>query len=358
MAPNRCIDAESRSSPELRRPGVIRAPAVDSSIRSSFNPRPALAGRASSSTRSNSKPFACFNPRPALAGRASIHDSAPKYIDLSFNPRPALAGRASAFRHQSSNVRLVSILARPSPPPMSPNGFQSSPGPRGPGVPHDTPYLRRTQVVSILARPSRAGRLRQHGGRERTDSCFNPRPALAGRASGRPGRNDCALPVSILARPSRAGRPCRSGRCRLEGCFNPRPALAGRASNLPWLRIYEQSVSILARPSRAGRLTAPARAAEQDEFQSSPGPRGPGVPNPARSPAPRWGFNPRPALAGRASRTVTRLSRSSCCFNPRPALAGRASLVHFMCDSGGHVSILARPSRAGRPVKVVPSSRR
>jgi len=38
------------------------------------------------------------------------------------------------------------------------------------------------------------------------DSSFNPRPALAGRASHGQSRDMDLLVVSILARPSRAGR--------------------------------------------------------------------------------------------------------------------------------------------------------
>jgi hypothetical protein len=285
--------------------------------------------------------------------------------------RPSRAGRP-ARRGPTQSRSPVSILARPSPPPMSPNGFQSSPGPRGPGVPHDTPYLRRTQVVSILARPSRAGRpsARSFFARS-TEFQSSPGPRGPGVFANTGEENEQTL-VSILARPSRAGRPCRSGRCRLEGCFNPRPALAGRASNLPWLRIYEQSVSILARPSRAGRLTAPARAAEQDEFQSSPGPRGPGVDVSGDEYMELCWFQSSPGPRGPGVGERRGALRPLACFNPRPALAGRASIdmlrnrmmVMFQSSPGPRgpgvprrqrlsgkqapVSILARPSRAGR----------
>ncbi len=190
---------------------------------------------------------------------------------MGFNPRPALAGRASRTTRPTC---------------AAPRSFQSSPGPRGPGVFANTGEENEQTLVSILARPSRAGR--------------------------------------------RADLDEMTALCPFQSSPGPRgPGVLADQVDAGW-----KAVSILARPSRAGRLICHGCESMNSPFQSSPGPRGPGVPNPARSPAPRWGFN------------------------PRPALAGRASLVHFMCDSGGHVSILARPSRAGRPVKVVPSSRR
>jgi len=140
--------------------------------------------------------------------------------------------------------------------------FQSSPDPRGPGV------LRRRHLpcarnVSILARPSRAGRLQfpqlrailipfQSSPDPRGPGVqvfkpptfqaqsFNPRPTLAGRASTTPRDLYLISKVSILARPSRAGRP--DARCswpRNGTSFNPRPTLAGRAS----MRIMESPSS-------------------------------------------------------------------------------------------------------------------
>ena len=60
-----------------------------------FNPRPALAGRASRTWPPIESNPMCFNPRPALAGRASRHRPRAQQPALCFNPRPALAGRAS-----------------------------------------------------------------------------------------------------------------------------------------------------------------------------------------------------------------------------------------------------------------------
>ncbi len=162
------------------------------------------------------QPFrACFNPRPALAGRASRIGGSAGLTWASFNPRPALAGRAS---RTTMHGRKWFVL------------FQSSPGPRGPGV--------------------RPGPLHHRDPRRR----FNPRPALAGRASTNPRFARGSIPVSILARPSRAGRHRTAlPACRLRS-FNPRPALAGRASS-----------------------PTPTRPRMRIVFQSSPGPRGPGV---------------------------------------------------------------------------------
>jgi len=134
--------------------------------------------------------------------------------------------------------------------------------------------------------------------------------------------------VSILARPSRAGRPLDIG--------------AGRRD--PW-------VSILARPSRAGRPTMAPSAVLMSLFQSSLGPRGPGVPPADGNLATGRSFNPRSALAGRASNSRMRDSSSASSFNPRSALAGRASWLSNELHPTAVVSILARPSRAGRQAK-------
>ncbi len=213
--------------------------------------------------------------------------------------------------------------------------FQSSPGPRGPGVASFAASSPNAIAVSILARPSRAGRLprawlprppglmfqsspgprgpgvRGPAGVPAEKKSFNPRPALAGRASGRkPSRTSPTMQFSILARPSRAGRHT----CAVA-CANS---------------LTRAVVSILARPSRAGRppwSRRPRTAASP--FQSSPGPRGPGVGTRPPLLPHQLRFNPRPALAGRASASWTAPRRSSRCFNPRPALAGRASAVEF-----------------------------
>ncbi len=107
-------------------------------------------------------------------------------------------------------------------------------------------------------------------------------------------------------------------------------------------------------------------------FQSSPDPRGPGVPLRSTMASSLKSFNPRPTLAGRASSSINRVE--SLCrfqsspdprgpgvrmrdaagsgfhgFNPRPTLAGRASGYMRITSPTQNVSILARPSRAGRP---------
>ena len=179
--------------------------------------------------------------------------------------------------------------------------FQSSPGPRGPGVIAYKANCREWELVSILARPSRAGRryvdaademlasfqsspgprgpgVELYTQRVQRSTRFNPRPALAGRASSLCPRHGRDAPC-FNPRPALAGRA--SSLCPRHGrdapCFNPRPALAGRASP-PWRRCGgRRSVSILARPSRAGRRPANPLVTSSPMFQSSPGPRGPGV---------------------------------------------------------------------------------
>ena len=85
-------------------------------------------------------------------------------------------------------------------------------------------------------------------------------------------------------------------------------------------------------------------------FQSSPDPRGPGVPAGAAQPARPGGFNPRPTLAGRASSKAMsdRYIKQRVSILARPSRAGRPRALGRGMRDGG-VSILARPSRAGRP---------
>ena len=158
--------------------------------------------------------------------------------------------------------------------------FQSSPGPRGPGVRRRREAQNRVGDVSILARPSRAGR---------------PRGAYKGIHSP---------PVSILARPSRAGRPG----------------------------------------------TRPSRACCSSVFQSSPGPRGPGVLHGAHDPVPnhRVSILARPSRAGRPKHGLPLMREHQVSILARPSRAGRP-MAGVWISHLYQVSILARPSRAGRP---------
>ena len=130
-----------------------------------------------------------FNPRPTLAGRASsrCYPQA-RMTAVSILARPLRAGRQPAGREQSGSI-VVSILARPLragrhlmiTDRVVAAMFQSSPDPCGPGV---------------GSRDDAGWRL----------PCFNPRPTLAGRASVDRRVIQPAIKVSILARPLRAGR--------------------------------------------------------------------------------------------------------------------------------------------------------
>ncbi len=110
-----------------------------------------------------------------------------------------------------------------------------------------------------------------------------------------------------------------------------------------------ERVSILARPSRAGRHTVRGEIRGALKFQSSPGPRGPGVGGQAAvngflalfqsSPGPR---GPGVVLTNAVTLTCKWFQSSP---GPRgPGVAG-AGWRGRMADC---VSILARPSRAGR----------
>jgi hypothetical protein len=248
-----------------------------------------------------------FNPRSALTGRASNYAHHPLLHRSRFNPRSALTGRASS----TNGSRLNPVVT-----------FQSSLGPHGPGVLADhVADVDNHGGVSILARPSRAGRQR---------APVDSRPS--------------SFDVSILARPSRAGRLLRSLNpgLILSRRFNPRSALTGRASSVSHpLPVAIQQVSILARPSRAGRrrrvstcCASAGSALIRDHVASTPGQQ----------------FNPRSALTGRASCFCAASAAYDIGFNPRSALTGRASRCIRAAADQFCVSILARPSRAGRQV--------
>jgi len=134
--------------------------------------------------------------------------------------------------------------------------FQSSSGPREPDVPGRNRRQKDDTGLSILVRPSRAGR-----------------PKYAARTAR-------LRPLSILVRPSRAGRPPRADcQCDQLHPFNPRPALASRTSTARPGCTRGPGLSILVRPSRAGRPGGDKFLAVRDTgFQSSSGPREPDVP--------------------------------------------------------------------------------
>jgi hypothetical protein len=313
-----------------------------------FNPRSALAGRASErivrsaghrarfqsslgprgpgvQTRCRTAAETRFNPRSALAGRASCNRQTTTAPNSCFNPRSALAGRASTQARSSNGLMFQSSLG-----PRGPSvawfaaftPFQSSLGPRGPGV-----CQRQVFVFQSSLGPRGPGVM---------PCCIHPaasrlaRPSRAGRLARRF--------QSILARPSRAGRPRSATRFCRHSTFQsslgprgpgvqvrqPRSALAGRAS---WDPHGPVGCSFNPRSALAGRASTVAR------FQSSLGPRGPRRPLlgprgpgvrsiPLAVPALR-SFNPR--SASRAGRHTRGAVRPLACFNPRSALAGRAS---------------------------------
>jgi len=269
--------------------------------------RPSRAGRHCFWNKSNNiiKFQSSLGPRgPGVAG--SMADRAQW---ASFNPRSALAGRASSNPWNKGIKVRVSILARPSRAGRLAGmdvdyiirEFQSSLGPRGPGVFVIVVVLVADRDVSILARPSRAGRL---------------------------AMNDDYLQFLLFQSslgPRGPGVACSKSPAACTAGFNPRSALAGRASGFLGCSRNRLRVSILARPSRAGR---PCGAAVVGQTV--------------------LGFNPRSALAGRASSLPIHIVCVSKGFNPRSALAGRASRQRLEIDALIGVSILARPSRAGR----------
>ena len=180
----------------------------------------------------------------------------------SFNPRPALASRTSLYAALTARAGL----------------FQSSSGPREPDVIGTEVRLMAEFLVSILVRPSRAGRHRVL--RSRPDqACVSilVRPSRAGRPSDRM-RCVSAHSVSILVRPSRAGRRPDAAGLAQEQLVSilVRPSRAGRRGGRA-VRPLCQCVSILVRPSRAGRPPEMHRDPLSLRFQSSSGPREPDV---------------------------------------------------------------------------------
>ena len=182
---------------------------------------------------------------------------------------------------------------------------------------------------------------------------FNPRPALAGRASQMFGIPDRGKVVSILARPSRAGRRRRMAVASVAWLFQSSPGHRGPGvCKTCHDGRKAREVSILARPSRAGRLDGAMGVRACSEFQSSPGPRGPGVCGVFRPRSAGAGFNPRPALAGRASSSQLMSHSRIMTFQSSPGPRGPGVLKWAKFNGKEYlVSILARPSRAGRRLR-------
>jgi len=91
-------------------------------------------------------------------------------------------------------------------------------------------------------------------------------------------------------------------------------------------------------------------------FQSSLGPRGPSVHKKLDDLVCTTGFQSSLGPRGPSvRRRLVRVQRSARGFNPRSALAGRASSAFFAAAAFERVSILARPSRAERPTIGQPS---
>ncbi len=278
-------------------------------------------------------------------------------LGVSILARPSRAGRR-CVRHDGADLAQ----------------FQSSLGPHGPGVdgasqpirPQANRFNPRSALtgrasfsalvviglqhpVSILARPSRAGRPGFAGADDRRRRVsILARPSRAGRHQARRDAQGLRQ-VSILARPSRAGRLVATVATNDTTMFQS--SLGPHGPGVFARRRYSRAarrVSILARPSRAGRRSVGAFMAVLFVFQSSLGPHGPGVPWNGNLP---WSNDLFQSSLGPHGPGVRRpdengLSRSS--FNPRSALTGRASGYFRIITEYERVSILARPSRAGR----------
>src|SRR5262249_35308588 len=127
--------------------------------------------------------------RPRRAGRQAVWQS--RWLEEGFNPRPAPEGRAP--RHVLNGPGAF--------------GFQSSPGPGGPGA-LDLVGKIRGSLASFNPRPAPEGRApRPPVCRHGPSSQFQSSPGPGGPGASVPARKlDQFVKVSILARPRRAGR--------------------------------------------------------------------------------------------------------------------------------------------------------
>ncbi len=156
-----------------------------------------------------------------------------------------------------------------------------------------------------------------------------------------------------------AGDAARRTARKPAGCFNPRPPLAKRATGRPRRRNLSLRVSIRARLSRSGRHVFSEPCEDVIEFQSAPASREAGD-QPGRPPIERRPcFNPRPPLAKRATSVMVMLDTVTPPFQSAPASREAGDAMSLAALATELVSIRARLSRSGRPgLPAWPPSRR
>ena len=171
-------------------------------------------------------------------------------------------------------------------------------------------------------------------------TCFNPRPALAGRASGDKIVGDVHAEVSILARPSRAGRPGPGYRTKYPDIVSilARPSRAGRPGGGARAGC-RRSVSILARPSRAGRQVSRIALSHQSKFRTL---RAPSSASPIRgaadSPTSEFGMQNQTVTCAANRPAIPRHSRSARHRTSGPSKSAALNLPYSRtCSSTGSV---------------------
>jgi hypothetical protein len=256
-----CPETQFQSAPRPRGRGDAIVPICEPRP-SSFNPRPAHAGGATGNAgHAGDCTGVSIRDPPTRAGRQTLGGKNTATCQVSIRAPPTRAGRRARAREQRPNVS-----------------------------------------VSIRAPPTRAGRPTRVFIWVLLIGCFNPRPAHAGGATERLAPTHPCAGVSIRAPPTRAGRPVVARVHRQRG-----------------------QVSIRAPPTRAGRHGQRSEFAEWIAFQSAPRPRGRGDPAVRRGIVWKALFQSAPRPRGRGDSPVSLANILCRSFNPRPAHAGGAT---------------------------------
>ena len=273
---------EFQSAPGDCSPGDLGEAALRASALG-FNPRPAIAHRATGGLSPSRIGLTRFNPRPAIAHRATTSlATIATNTTVSIRARRLLTGRpALDFMHAKANG--VSIRAR-----RLLTGrrfrrmtrrcalwFQSAPGDCSPGDPRlagVTEPSRRFNPRPAIAHRATA----QRGMASPRYQRFNPRPAIAHRATWLRSGMGRILCVSIRARRLLTGRQAASSTPSPSPAFQSAPGDCSPGDLLIEQHRRTQLVSIRARRLLTGRLASSSASSASSQFQSAPGDCSPG----------------------------------------------------------------------------------
>ena len=158
------------------------------------------------------------------------------------------------------------------------------------------------------------------------------------------------LRVSIRARRLLAGRPAQTkGRMDFDTVFQSAPGDCSPGDCAAARCSSTSSVSIRARRLLAGRLPGSLKGLTIRLFQSAPGDCSPGDSPRDWTDAEKIKFQSAPGDCSPGDSPMQRHECRSPSFNPRPAIARRATIALYPVTPRFRVSIRARRLLAGRP---------